>query len=232
SATKLISVFDLVRVRENGEQIALLRGETAEHVRLMDRFSKVIVNWVALMSRQKKLSFFTTGFQQIAVVFPYLVVSPAYFSGLVQLGGLMQTASAFHSVQSALSFFASSNTYREFAEWRAVIERLEGFNKAIMAGRSAQITALFVSINGGEKVRDIRLKALELWLPTGDPIIAVDRLCPWRSYACRRPIRLGQVDSVPCDRRHLAIRRRHLGSAARCKGDNAAAAALLTARLA
>src|SRR5262249_45372137 len=68
------------------------------------------------------------------------------------------------------------DVYREFAEWRAVIERLEGFDKAIMAGRSAQITAPFVSINVGEKVQDIRLKALELWLPTGDPIIAVDSI--------------------------------------------------------
>src|SRR5262249_44624669 len=106
----------------------------------------------------------------------YLVASPAYFAGLVQLCGLMQTASALHSVQSALSFFASSNTYREFAEWRAVIERLEGFDKAIMAGRSAQITAPFVSINVGEKAQGIRLRALELWLPTVDPIIAVDNI--------------------------------------------------------
>jgi putative ATP-binding cassette transporter len=135
----------------------------------MDRFSKVVANWFALMSRQKKLAFFTTGFQQIAVVFPYLVASPAYFAGLFQLGGLMQTASAFHSVQSALSFFASSNTYRELAEWRAVIARLEGFDEAIVAARSAQLTAPFVSIDGGAKVEDIRIKALELWLPQAIP---------------------------------------------------------------
>jgi putative ATP-binding cassette transporter len=166
-------------VRENGEQIALLNGETAEQVRLMDRFGKVIVNWFALMSRQKKLSFFTTGFQQIAVVFPYLVASPAYFAGLFQLGGLMQTASAFHSVQSSLSFFASSSTYREFAEWRAVIARLEGFSEAIEVARSPDITTPFVSVDGG-RARDIQIKELELWLPTGDPVVTAGDIafCP------------------------------------------------------
>ena len=49
-------------------------------------------------------------------MFPYLVVSPAYFAGKMQLGGLMQTASAFNSVQTSLSFFI--NVYRSLAEWR------------------------------------------------------------------------------------------------------------------
>jgi len=100
--------FSLVRVRENAEQIALLKGEGAERVGLMERFAKVATNWLAIMSRQKKLTFFTTSFQQVAIVFPYVVASPAYFAGLFQLGGLMQAASAFSSVQSALSFFANS----------------------------------------------------------------------------------------------------------------------------
>ena len=37
----------------------------------------------------------------------------------------MQTASAFASVQGALSFFVS--VYRQLAEWRAVVDRLDGF---------------------------------------------------------------------------------------------------------
>ena len=53
------------------------------------------------------------------------MVSPAYFAGSMQLGGLTQTASAFNSVQAALSFFIT--VYRQLAEWRAVIARLAGF---------------------------------------------------------------------------------------------------------
>ena len=54
------------------------------------------------------------------------MVSPAYFANAIQLGGLMQTANAFGQVQGALSVFVS--IYRSLAEWRAVIERLSGFD--------------------------------------------------------------------------------------------------------
>ncbi len=87
--------FNLVRVRENSEQIALLDGERAEGDRLRVRFGYVVTNWWAIMQRTKKLTFFTASYGQAAVVFPYVVASPAYFSGKFQLGGLMQIANAF-----------------------------------------------------------------------------------------------------------------------------------------
>ena len=94
--------FNLVRTRENSEQIALLDGEPAERDRLLMRFGNVVANWYALMTRQKKLTFFTASYSQAAVVFPFIMVSPAYFAGAVQLGGLMQAANAFGRVQDAL----------------------------------------------------------------------------------------------------------------------------------
>ena len=166
--------FNLVRARESSEQIALLEGEATERTRLMDRFGAVVTNWLAIMSRQKKLAFFTTGFHQIAIVFPYIVASPAYFVGLFQLGGLMQTASAFGSVQSALSFFANSSTYSQFAEWRAVIARLNGFDEAIGAAQSAAITAPIISVNARATASDLRIEGLEVRLATGRPIVAAD----------------------------------------------------------
>ena len=86
---------------------------------------RVVANWLAIMQRQKKLTFFTQSYSQAAVIFPYLMVSPAYFSGAMQLGGLMQTASAFNSVQTALSYFVTA--YQQIAEYRAVVARLAGF---------------------------------------------------------------------------------------------------------
>ena len=87
--------FNLVRVRENSEQIALLDGEPAERDRLLIRFGNIVGNWLAIMSRQKKLTFLTAGYSRSLSVFPFIVVSPAYFAGAIQLGGLMQTANAF-----------------------------------------------------------------------------------------------------------------------------------------
>ena len=112
--------FNLVRVRENSEQIALLQGESAERQRLSERFGRVVENWYAIMSRTKRLTGFTRSYSQAAVIFPYILVAPAYFADKIQLGGMMQTASAFSSVQTALSFFVS--IYRTLAEWRAVVD--------------------------------------------------------------------------------------------------------------
>ena len=87
--------FNLVRVRENSEQIALLRGDAAERERLLVRFGRVVENWLAIMSRTKKLTAFTASYSQASVIFPYILVAPAYFAKKIQLGGMMQTASAF-----------------------------------------------------------------------------------------------------------------------------------------
>lgn len=162
--------FNLMRVRENSEQIALLDGEHAERDRLLTRFGNVVANWLAIMSRQKKLTFFTASYSQAAVVFPFIMVSPAYFAGLVQLGGLMQTANAFGRVQDALSVFV--NIYRNLAEWRAVIERLNGFDRSIAAARVLTSTPPVVTVAPTDGAA-VTFKDLALRLPNGVPLINV-----------------------------------------------------------
>ena len=163
--------FNLVRVRENSEQIALLRGETAERGGLMDRFRAVMENWLLIMTRQKRLTFLTAGYNQVSIVFPFIVVSPAYFSGHIQLGALTQTASAFNSVQTALSFFVDS--YVRIAEWRAVIERLSGFDTSIATANAVATRAPSIAVNAAS-VRDVDLKDIEVALPSGKPLVAAD----------------------------------------------------------
>jgi vitamin B12/bleomycin/antimicrobial peptide transport system ATP-binding/permease protein len=160
--------FNLVRVRENSEQIALLDGERAERDRLLLRFGNVVANWLAIMSRQKKLTFFTASYGQASVVFPFVMVSPAYFAGAIQLGGLMQTANAFGRVQEALSVFV--NLYRNLAEWRAVIERLSGFDQSVAAARAVAVTPPVVGVAAGERAA-VSFKDLALRLPNGVPLV-------------------------------------------------------------
>jgi putative ATP-binding cassette transporter len=164
--------FNLVRVRENSEQIALLAGEPVEKNRLLGRFGNVVSNWLQIMQRTKKLTFFTAGYSQISVIFPYIVVSPAYFAGKVQLGLLPTTANAFNSVQTAFSFFIT--TYRSLAEWRAVIQRLYGFDLAAANARSAAHTPPVVNVVASERGNVIALHELALNLPSGVPLVASD----------------------------------------------------------
>ena len=165
--------FNLVRVRENSEQIALLHGEAAERTRLLDRFSAVAANWISIMKRTKQLTFLTASYSQASVVFPIVVVSPAYFAGHIQLGGLTQTASAFNSVQAALSFFI--NVYRQFAEWRAVIERLAGFEASIAAARAIGATTSAIKVVPSDAAQ-VRLDGLEVTLPSGKPVVVADEV--------------------------------------------------------
>jgi putative ATP-binding cassette transporter len=163
--------FNLVRVRENSEQIALLHGEPAERQRLGERFAAVVGNWLKIMARTKQLTFLTTGYAQISVIFPFIVVTPAYFAGHIQLGGLTQTAGAFNSVQTALSFFI--NVYRQLAEWRAVIARLEGFEAAIDTARALGTTTPAIAVVP-TPASQIRLDALDVALPAGKTLVTAD----------------------------------------------------------
>ena len=121
----------MVRVREYSESIALDRGETVERAQLDGRFDKVLGNYLALIKAQKNLIWFTSFFGQAAVVFPFVVAAPRFFSGAIQLGELMQISSAFGQVQGALSWFVDS--YSSLASWRATTDRLTSFEASFKA---------------------------------------------------------------------------------------------------
>jgi putative ATP-binding cassette transporter len=166
--------FSLVRVRENSEQIALLRGEPAERQRLSERFGRVVGNWYAIMSRTKRLTAFTSSYAQAAVVFPLILVAPAYFAGKIQFGAVFQTTEAFGSVQSALSFFVS--TYRSLAEWRAVVARLDGFETAVSSAATLASSADSIKMASSTEGDEIDLQQLLVRLPNGTPLVSADRL--------------------------------------------------------
>jgi vitamin B12/bleomycin/antimicrobial peptide transport system ATP-binding/permease protein len=164
--------FNLVRVRENSEQIALLQGESAERQRLSERFARVVDNWYGIMGRTKRLTAFTTSYTQAAIIFPYILVAPAYFANKIQLGGLQQTASAFDSVRRSLSFFVS--TYRALAEWRAVVARLDGFEMAIASAASQPTRAGSIRVVASTGSDEIDLRQLLVRLPNGTPLVSAD----------------------------------------------------------
>ncbi|WP_270938410.1 ABC transporter ATP-binding protein/permease [Falsiroseomonas oryzae] len=128
--------YALVRVRDNVEGVALYGGEADERRGLQARFRALMENWWGIMVATKRLTFFTAGFTQVATIFPIVVAAPAYFSGRIPLGGLIQTSSAFGQVQGALSWFVDN--YARLTEWRATVERLTGFTRAIRDARASE----------------------------------------------------------------------------------------------
>lgn len=125
--------YALVRLRENAEGVALYRGEAGEYANFRGRFGEVIATWWAKMLKQKQLGWFQSFYGQVAIIFPFVVASPRFFSGSMQLGGIFQIASAFGQVQGALSWFI--NAYAAYANWKATVDRLTTFAEAIDEAR-------------------------------------------------------------------------------------------------
>ena len=159
--------FSLVRFRENAEGVALYRGEADELRNFRERFGEVVGNWWAIMRRQKRLTWFTAGYGQAAIIFPFVVAAPRYFRGEMQLGGLMQVSSAFGQVQDSLSFIISA--YTDIAQWRSVVQRLVGFERALARVR-ADAAADGVRRGPGADAT-LALDRVDLKLPGGRPLV-------------------------------------------------------------
>jgi putative ATP-binding cassette transporter len=158
----------MVRVREYSESIALDKGEAVERNQLDGRFGQVIGNYLRLLTAQKRLTWFTNGFGQAAVVFPFIVAAPRFFSGAIQLGELMQIASAFGRVQDSLSWFVDN--YDRLASWRATTDRLTSFEQAI-SGQIAHDPSVEWSQDatesGAPSIADLTVR-----LPGGEVLLA------------------------------------------------------------
>jgi putative ATP-binding cassette transporter len=164
--------FSLARLREYGEQVALLEGEPTEKRLAMGRFATVVENFWRIVNRRKLLMIFTSFYSQVSVVIPYVVAAPFYFLGKVQLGTLTQTAGAFGRVEAALSFFV--DRYVSLAEYKAVVDRLASFDAAIAGGRAlGRDSAIKISERPG---KELAVRDLGLALPDGRNIVGAQRL--------------------------------------------------------
>jgi putative ATP-binding cassette transporter len=164
--------FSLVRLRENAEGVALYRGEAGELENFRARFANVIGNWWAKMLKQKQLTWFTSFYGQMAIIFPFVVSAPRYFSGKTPLGEMFQIASAFGQVQGALSWFL--NAYSSFANWKATVDRLTGFTAALEHAREEAERLDGERLEGDGP--DLTVDRLELDLPQGAPLLAATNL--------------------------------------------------------
>ncbi|CAB3732996.1 Vitamin B12 transport ATP-binding protein BacA [Achromobacter kerstersii] len=126
--------YALVRLRENAENVAFYQGEAVERGNLWTRFTAYIANLWARVYRGLKFDGFNLSVSQVAVVFPFILQAPRFFTGAIKLGDVMQTSQAFGQVQDALSFFRTS--YDTFAQYRATLDRLNGFLDANEAARA------------------------------------------------------------------------------------------------
>ena len=156
--------YALMRLRENAENVAFYQGAQVERQTLLGRFAALIVNVWALVFRGLKFNGFNLGVSQVAVVFPFILQAPRFFSGAIKLGDVMQTSQAFGQVQDSLSFFRES--YDTFASYRATLDRLTGFLDA------NQQAANLPRVGTQEQPRALAISGLQVLRPDGHRLIA------------------------------------------------------------
>src|SRR6185295_16879793 len=212
--------FATARVTDRSEQVALVHAEPVERGRIRGCVDALIVNWTALVSVQSNLTGFVYGYLQSSVVFPMLVVTPAYLTGHITLGILMQASLAFQKVESCFSFMVGS--YSKIAEWKAAMDRLWQLELALRRVDEPAPESASVEI-ARQSERTVALNGLVLRLPSGGSIATVpdvmlapgDRLLVsgpsgagksvlFRALAGIWPFGSGQIE-LPRDARLLAL---------------------------
>lgn len=159
--------FNMVRLRENSESIALYHGEEPEHTNFSACVKQVVANYIRIIKKQKQLITLNSTYTQLAIIFPVLVAAPRFFAKQIMLGGLLQIMKAFGYVHDSLSYIA--NSFADIANWKAVVNRLIRFTDTLQNTKNIQQTE---NIQYKVATNDaLHVEALNLQIPNGTTLI-------------------------------------------------------------
>lgn len=122
--------FALVQGSERAEGIALSNGERDSRRGLEASLAPLIAVLREMAFARAKLTWVTSGYGWVALVFPIIVAAPGYFSGRLSFGELMMVVGAFNQVQQSLRWFVDNTG--TIADWRAVFLRVMNFRRALI----------------------------------------------------------------------------------------------------
>jgi vitamin B12/bleomycin/antimicrobial peptide transport system ATP-binding/permease protein len=115
--------YELTRVRENAESIALIKGADDERAGLQETFGQLVARWFAVIRQHSHLTWILNSNTFFAPILPVLLATPKYLAGELTLGSVMQLAAAFTAVLSALNWF--TDNFIRLAEWSASGRRVD-----------------------------------------------------------------------------------------------------------
>lgn len=170
--------YAMIRLKEAASAVGLYRGEDAERRQLTTRLDAVIANYRNWLNRMVLFLGFNLSVSQAINPLPYIVQAQRLFANQISFGDVMQSATAFHAIHDALSFFR--NAYDAFASYRAALIRLDGLLTANEATRV--VPQLTIEQSSGDAVRledvDVRtpdgqllVEALDVRLDPGDSVV-------------------------------------------------------------
>ncbi len=121
--------FELTRLRENAESVALIRGEADERRALGTTYADLVQRWLGVIRRHGHITWLTNGSGVFVPVLPLLLAAPKYLSGDFTLGQVTQLAGAFLQVQVAIAWLVDN--FRAIAQCYASMQRVTELTNAI-----------------------------------------------------------------------------------------------------
>jgi putative ATP-binding cassette transporter len=123
--------FELTRLRENSESVALIRGEADERRALASTYADLVTRWLGVVRRHGHITWLTNSNGVFIPVLPLLLAAPKYLSGEFTLGQVTQLAGAFMQVQVAIAWLVDN--FRAIAQCYASMQRVTELTNAIDA---------------------------------------------------------------------------------------------------
>lgn len=156
---------DLIHVRENAASVALLHREGRLGARLLRHLDDLTKNFRRIITVNRNLNFFTTGYNYLIQIIPALVIAPFFIQGKVEFGVITQSAIAFAHLVGAFSLIVTQ--FQSISSFAAVIARLGSLAEAIREAQAPERSA--IEISESEHVAYVGLNLLS---PTdGRPLI-------------------------------------------------------------
>jgi putative ATP-binding cassette transporter len=121
--------YALTRLRENGESIAVLRGEQAERTDVDKSFAMVLRTWRELCFQHMRTGVVSQASGYMSSILPILLCAPKFLDGAMTLGQVMQAASAFVIVQAAFNWIVDN--FPRLAEWSASARRVGALQQSL-----------------------------------------------------------------------------------------------------
>jgi putative ATP-binding cassette transporter len=151
----------LIHVRENAESVAMLRREGRLKARLLRDFDELAANFRKIITVNRNLGFFTTGYNSLIQIIPALVVAPMFMRGEAEFGVITQSTVAFAHLLGAFSLVVTQ--FQSISSFAAVIARLGALAEGMEQAQKPRSHA--IELRAGES--GLAYEALTLRTPSG-----------------------------------------------------------------
>jgi putative ATP-binding cassette transporter len=170
----------LTYLRTNAESVALSRREGHLIQLSLRNLRDLVENFRRIISINRNVGFFTTGYNWLIQIIPALIVAPLFIKGKVEFGVITQSAIAFTQLLGAFSLIVTQ--FQSISSYTAVIARLGSLVDATDEGNTAGLSAITFSNDEnqiaykGLTLRSPRsgrtlLKELSLTIPHGTRVL-------------------------------------------------------------